>query len=177
MQAEFFHIGGEDTASLDALLEECGERVADGLELVLQGGEARSGIKTVVRFVDVENKLTALALQAEALKKRDREIMEAFPNTTGLRRWWLDRQSRTLAGKSLALKDKVRTLAAQQLRKAVKASQDVAVERSDHSFRPMRREEAHELVVAAEKAKAAWLFVFKSNDLLADKNTMVACAM
>lgn len=71
----------------------------------------------------------------------------------------------------------MRILAAQQLREAVRASQDVAVERSDHSFRPMRREEAYELVVAAEKATGTWLFVYKSNDLLADKNEMVACAM
>lgn len=78
VQAEFFHVGGENAGSLDALFEECGERVADGLELVLQGREARSGIKTVVRFFDVGSALTALALQAEALKKRDREVKERY---------------------------------------------------------------------------------------------------
>ncbi len=140
VQAEFFHVGGEDTHSLDALFEECGERVADGLELVLQGGEARFGIKTVVRFFDVEGALSALALQAEALKKRDRKVMESFSRATGLRRWWLDKRGRRLARRSLALKDRVRILAAQRLREAVEASQGVAVERSDYSFRPMRRE-------------------------------------
>lgn len=176
-QVEFFHVGGKDTRSLDALLEELEERVADAFELVLRGGEARSGIKTVVRFFDIGGTLTALALQAEALRRRNREVMGAFLGATGFRRWWFDKRGRRLARKSLALKDKVKTLAAEQLREAIKASRDVAVERLDHSFRPLRKEEAHELVVAAEKARGAWLFVFKPNDLFAYKNAAVAYAM
>ncbi len=103
--------------------------------------------------------------------------MEPLQNSTGVRRWLLDKQSRRLARESLALKDKARALAAQQLRKAVKTSKDVAVELPDYSFRRMRPEEAHELVVAAERAKGVWLVVFKPNNLLAERNVMVACMM
>ena len=176
-QVEFFHVGGKDTPSLDVLFDECGERIADGLELVLQGCEAKSGIKTVVRFFDESGSLTKIALKAARLSRQDRALMNNFANAGGLRRWWLDIQSRRLAGQSIALKEKLRMLAAEQLREAISASRDVAVECFDHSFRPMRREEAHELIVATEKAKSAWLFVFKPNDLLANKNTAVAHAM
>jgi hypothetical protein len=176
VQAEFFHVGGGHS-SLKDVIDDCKERIADGLDLVMQGGEARSDIKTVVRFYDVGGVLTRLAQQAEVLKKRNRICMDSFVNATGLRRWWLDRQSRRFAGKILRLKDDVRTHTAVQLREVVQASLDVAVERGDHSFRLMRREESHEITIAAERAKSVWLFVFQPNDLLSDKNVMIANAM
>lgn len=176
-QVEFFHVGGRHTTSLDALFDESGERIADGLEFVLQEGEAKSGIKTVVRFYDESGALTRIARKAAELSSKNRALLNDFVKAGSLRRWWLDLQSCRLAGQSIALKEQVKLLAAEQLRKAVIASRDVAVERSDHAFRPMRREEAHELIVAAEKAKGVWLFVFKPNDLLADKNTAVAHVM
>lgn len=177
VQAEFFHVGGKDTPSLDALLEDCGRRAADGFELALHRGEARSGIKTVVRFIDSDDTLTNIALRAEALERRDREIMKSFQSTSGLRRWWLNTQSRRLARKIILLKDRARAQSVKLLRKAIRLSYHVALERPDRSFRLIRKDEAHELLEAATKARSVWIFVFRPNDLLADKNRMIACAM
>jgi hypothetical protein len=177
VQAEFFHVGGGDTPSLEALFDECRERVKEGLELVLQGVESRPRIKTVVRFFDESGKLTRHALKAERLHKKDRQTLQAFIHAKGLRRWWLNRQSRRLAGQSLALKKEARLLAAEQLRFAIRKSREVAIERSDHSFRHARKDEVHELAESAQNSTGVWLFVFRPNHLLSDTNTSVACAM
>ncbi|HUO56461.1 MAG TPA: hypothetical protein VMU27_03445 [Candidatus Paceibacterota bacterium] len=177
VQAEFFHVGGGDTPSLEALFDQCRERVKEGLELELRGVESRSRIKTVVRFFDESGKLTKLAFKAERLHKKDNQVLQAFLKAKGLRRWWLNHQSRRLAGQTLALKEEARLLAAEHLRLAIRKSRDVAVEHSDHSFRLARKDETHELVESAYRSTGVWLFVFRPNHLLSDTNASVACAM
>ncbi|MGH2506305.1 MAG: hypothetical protein ACREGH_01530 [Minisyncoccia bacterium] len=177
VQAEFFHVGRGSTPSLEALLDECRERVKENLELVLQGVESRSGIKTVVRFFDESGKLTKLALKSEQLNKKDRQVLHDFINAKGLWRWWLNRQNRRLAGQSLVLKEKARLLGVEELRLAIRKSREVAVERPDHSFRLARKDESHELIESAQNSKGVWLFVFRPNNLLSDTNVSVVCAM
>lgn len=177
VQAEFFHVGGDQTPSLEALFAECGERLSDGLELVLQGHEPYSRIKTVVRFFDESGVLTNLALKAERLKKQDKELLDNFVRASGLRRWFLDRRSRRLAAQTLTLREDARVLAADQLCKTLQARREIAVERSDHSFRIAKKDETHELAESAHRSKGVWLFVFQPNNLLADTNTSVASLM
>lgn len=177
VQAEFFHVGGTETPTFEALLEECRERVKEGLELVLRGHEGRPHIKTVVRFFDETGELTRLALKADQLKRRDKKILDGLVSSTGLRRWFLNLKSRRLAGQTLALQETARLLAAHRLRDAIKASRTVAVEKFDHSFRLVRKDELHELAESATNSRNVWLFVFRPNNLLSDTNTPVASVM
>lgn len=177
VQAEFFHVGGKDTPSLKALFAECGERVADSLELTLQGYEAHSCIKTVVRFFDETGNLTKIAIKAERIKKRNKKLLDDFTGATGLQRWLLDIKSRWLAGKIIALSEEARMLASGYLCEAIRTSHEVAVECDDHSFRSIKGNEAHEIVESASNSRRVWLFVFRPNNLLADTNTLVACLM
>ncbi len=172
VQAEFFHVGGKNT-SLGGLFKECGERVAEDLPLILQGVEPRSQIKTVVRFFDRDGSITAFARRFEQTEQR----FDALLSASGWRRRWLNFRSRRWAGNILALKEQAANLAAQELEASIQASDQVAVECLDNSFRPARKDELHELCEAARRATGVWLFVFEPNDLLADKNESVARVM
>lgn len=177
VQVEFFHVGGDTAPSIEALLEECYERTSEGLELILSGHEERSQIKTVVRFFDDTGEFTTIALRAKTLMKRDGELFDEIINSNGLRYWWLSIQFRRLARQQNELRERVKALAVIRLRKAIKNSRDVAVQRFDHRFRLIRGNEKHELIESAAKSKSVWLFVFQPNDLLADTNVSVAYAM
>ena len=177
VQAEFSHVGGGEVRTLAGLLAQCQERAKDGLELALQGNNRRSGIKTVVRFHDQRGRLTSITRRYEKTERRDREIFSKFLTATELRRRLLDLWGRGLAGKSQRLRTAACILAAEELRNAIQTSAQVTVEQADNRFRPMRRDEAHELLESAAQAKYVWLFIFKPNDLLADSNVPVAALM
>ena len=176
VQAEFFHVGGRD-ATPESFLYELSERVADGLELAMQGLEPSFGIKTVLRFEDITGELTALVLRAKILTKVHAKIWKEFETAGRLRRWYLGRRNRRLTAKIDILKEGCKLRALLHLYKARESGHAIAVERYDHTFRFARKEELHELLDAAASSSSVWLFVFEPNDLLADKNKIVASAM
>lgn len=178
IQAEFFHVGGEGIFSLEALLAECCERSVDDLELALRGMKDRSSIKTVVRFSDVDGSVTAFAREFERISQLHEEAFSSFVEEDGfLRRAWLGFRSRRLVGKIIRLRKRGVRLAAQRLDAVARASGEIAVELLDHSFRPARDDEIHELCEAAHKAIHVWLFIFEPNNLFADENEQVAHAV
>ena len=174
VQAEFFHVGGENINSLEELRDEVFGRVADNLPLAMEGIEVSSGVKIVVRFYDDDGTITALVQEAACMRKSHDLLFEAFPSAGWFRRRWIDRRTSQLAAKILEAKDEALALATHQLTFAVQASRPIGVERADYSFRPMKAEEARELCEKAVVAKGVWLFIFEPNDLLADSNKMVA---
>ena len=177
VQAEFFHVGGDDTGSLDELFKQMGERVADTLPLALSGIPTTSGIKTVVRYYDDSGAVTAYTSRMLRLTKRKEELRQAVWHAKGLRKVWYSFLLRHVRGSYLLNCTSAQQLAAEWLQKTIEHGGRVAVEVLDHCFRDAKKNELHELLEAARRSKGAWLFVFEPNDLLADSNKSVAHVM
>lgn len=179
VQAEFFHVGGEDVRSFNKLFNQMRERILDGLELTLAAGkEASSGIKTCVRFYDLDGTVTPRVQNTQRLEEAYTETLEILGESKpgSFHRWWFGGRLRRLHTKKELAKAQATTCVVRAFFYALKMKGPVAVERNDHSFRPMHGNEAHELAEAAANSKGVWLFVFRPNDLLSDTNTSVAHA-
>ncbi|TSC69557.1 MAG: hypothetical protein G01um101456_116 [Parcubacteria group bacterium Gr01-1014_56] len=165
VQTEFFHVGG-GRVTLDEVFEEIGTRLID-----------QSPIKTTVRFYDPDGSLTNLVSKLEQAEKHRRALEKAFFEAKS---WWrrklLDYRARRLVGKVMAMKRKVIRLAIKKLHTVVGHADQVALELHDHRFRHMQPNEAHELLESISNVSNMWIFVFKPNDLLADKHSAVAHA-
>lgn len=160
VQAELFNMGMD--VSMKEFEAELIERMDSG-----------SPLKTVFRIFDESGKITSQIRCLQRLQNEDREIHRAFGSAGRFGRWWLQKRSRwnfriTRAAEAKALKEIV-----DELCRAVKESREIGVERNDHSFRHAHKDELHELVESARRAKNFWAFVFTPNDLLSDKNEFV----
>lgn len=91
VQAEFFNVGNTHPPTLEALLQECDARIAEGLPLALVGSENRSSIKTVVRFFDSSGEITELALRARRLENKYEKTLDLLfsGGASRLYRWWI----------------------------------------------------------------------------------------
>jgi hypothetical protein len=180
VQAEFFHVGGKGVTSLDQLLKQIRERVNENFEFVLATGKEMSpGIKTGVRFYDVDGAVTRYAQYAQKFNDAYYDTMGIL-GTTKLNSWrqrWHGRRLSRLYRKKECTKNSAIHFTTRAFCSALKAKRPVAVERNDHSFRLIRADEVHELAEAVEIAPHAWIFIFRPNDLLADTNTVVARVM
>jgi hypothetical protein len=165
VQAEFFLVNVR-ADSLDDMLADCAERKADDVP-----------IKCVVRFYDNGTVTRFAKLLAWMKKKKDEHVKLG---------WCYSKPPRTLfdyliwAWVDIAgdwLNERKVSVVARQLKRATRARQTIAVESEGHRFREAHRDELHELTEAARAASDVWLFVFKPNHLLADKNEFVVHAM
>lgn len=174
IQAEFFHVGGPNTKSLEELLEECRKRTAD--VLLPQDDIGHSRIKTVIRFFDESEELTKLVLRAAELQKRRIDLI----GTTGtnlLRCWLLSKEYRRLLAQWSSMVEQIQKRAVQCADNALTSSRAVAIERLNHSFRLIRPDEAHEVSEKIRNSKDVWLFVFEPNELLSEANTPIGSYM
>lgn len=162
VQVEFFHVG-KKCKSLEELAADCQERVDIG-----------SPIKTVVRFNDECGNFTAMALKGKKLESRTRQLLKDFNLARRMRRWFLASQMQRLMRKQIALHEEAQVLVQKELRRIVRSSRSLAIERSNRSFRPLHSGEAHELMESIVAATGMWLFVFEPNSLLSDENRLIA---
>jgi hypothetical protein len=173
VQVEFFHVQGE---TLEDVFSQCAEKVADGLELVLQGLSASNGIKTVVRFFD-DGPMTEFVQLSSTTEKRKEELIALYQQTRGLRRVLTRIQLRTvILSRNMQTKRRV-GIAAYWLQQAIEKRSPIAIEIEEHRFREARPDELHELYESAKAAKNAWIFVFEPNQLLSDKNKYITYIM
>ena len=163
IQAEFFHVGGPKIEGFGDLFEEINGRMLYG-----------APIKTCVRFFDDTGFVTCVVTELAQLEKQNEELVTAFFEATGWRRKILSFRSGMLLRKVMAMEAQRKEIASKYLAVAAKASRPIAVEIHDHSYRPARRDEIVDLCQATLMTKNAWLFVYEPNDLLADKNKIVA---
>ncbi len=174
VQAEFFLVGGKDVETIEALIEQCSERVVDGLVLIHKGEALDANIKKVVRFFDEDGSITAFVKAHKVTKEGLNATLEATANAKGLYRvwqwFWADRWSE----KNYSQRLKMLPFVTQKCRDVVVTRGSIAVQRADRSFRFIRGDEVRELFETIGKATGVWLFIFEPNDLLAEKNTGVA---
>lgn len=176
VQAEFFHVGGKNTESLEDLFEEIGERVKENFPLARAGIETGTGIKIAVRFFDQDNQLTDLTKKLQSLEDHYTATLDVLgtsaPNTW--RRWYLGWCLRRIGKQKSALSEKVEREAVAACVASLQLRELFAVEQMDRSYRAIKPEERHDFQEKAQGAKRVWLFIFEPNDLYADKNKLVA---
>lgn len=138
-------------------------------------------IKLVVRIFDIGNMLTRhvrmmqrLEMSSEAFYRR---LPADFLQRPFWERWPADWRRRWGAAKSLDAKRKLTELGVEALRETIKREGPIGIESYPGApFRLARHNELHELLESASHAKNVWAFIFKPNELLADRNTVVARA-
>ncbi len=133
----------------------------------------------VVRIYDSRGVLTKHVRMMQVLHVRSeaffRWMPARYPEMPFWRRWWIDRRRSRLAARSLDARSKLIELALSELKATIKAGRPVGVE--DYPGAPLRlagHNELHELLETAGRAKSVRAFIFKPNELLADRNTPVA---
>lgn len=166
-QLEFF------LCEFDSLEDIVGETVS----------RARDGkrVKLVVRILDMHGTLTEHVRMMQALEMRSEAFYRCLPADFLQRpfweRWFIERRRRRVAAKSLDAKRKLVELGVGALRETIKREGPIGIEAYPEApFRLARHNELHELLETAGHAKSAWAFIFKPNELLADRNTIVARA-
>lgn len=139
-------------------------------------------IKLVLRLFDTGNRLTEFTRKMDVLRGQSQAFHDHLPsNIISLpwwRRWWIDRQSKRLARKSLDYAKHMLELAIEELKDTVRNEKVIALESYPGApFRLVRHNELLELVEAANRAHGVWVFIFAPNELLADRVTLVTRAM
>lgn len=174
IQAEFFHVGGKGL-SLEEVFAECRERTADSRELSQAGIENDPHIKTVIRFFDKEGILTQAVIEAEEMRKHDEELSNHVSRSWGPVRWLLGMWLHLIERKIAVIDNDLRVATTLGCATIILSKETVAVEKFDHSFRVVRPEERYDLLQSVCASTSVWVFVFEPNDMLADKNEMIAC--
>lgn len=178
VQAEFFNVGNTNSPTLERLLQECDERIAEGLPLALLS-KNRTSIKTVVRFFDNSGEITELALRARGLENKYERILDLLfiGGTSRLYAWWTHLRLDLLQRQKTAAERALHTRTRELLHAAIRQSRGIAVEKSDHHFRMLRDDERHELLESTTQEKPTWVFVFHPNHLLSDQNKLIVSVM
>ena len=159
VQAEFF-LANMNVGSIEDFMSELKERVED-----------LSPIKVCFRFHDEDGSMLALAEESKRLETRSRWILKKILVSKGVWRWWLDRQSRKVAGQSIHLRERALSAAIRHVERVVRLGGSLAVEGRGHLYRWPRPDEVHELLEAARRATGVWLFITPDEHLLSNKNT------
>lgn len=165
VQIEFFQANVRAN-SLESLMADAFSRNADG-----------AALKLTLRFFDSLGEVTALAAKIQSMEKWTRRLEICIAAKTGWRQAFANSLHQTNARFTSELKRRCVACAADQLRFAIDSSAEVAIEEADHSFRLLSGNEVYETLTRAGKARGAWIFIFKPNDLMAKRNESVAYVM
>lgn len=177
LQYEFFHVGGDNVTDLAELMRECAKRAAENLPLAMAGEDIGSGIKTAIRVYDFDD--GRMVRLVHAYEKADeawwKGIGELRPGI------WSDLVDRWRVRWFAYWKKRYRTklcdYAIWYLKYSKQKNFPVAVEKADRSFRPVKDSELHELFESIKSRERFWLFAFKPNEILADRNESAGAVM
>ncbi|MBI3571918.1 hypothetical protein HY091_00065 [Candidatus Kaiserbacteria bacterium] len=131
--------------------------------------------KTSIRFFDEHGLITKLVLDfSHAENIYEQACAELKACLAGHAAESAGVDAANSSRKMSALREQAKSLVVGQLGAIVKGSKQVAVEESYSApLRMAKPEELPDLLQTAKNARAVWLFVFKPNDLLADKNESI----
>jgi len=180
VQAEFFRAMfiGFGTPSLEDFMSECQERIAEDGEFLSRGPtRASRPLKTVVRFYDSTGTLLKLIQRTTKTEYWYQSLWFRCFSGTGFSARLLFLLVRLLGMQKERLRRRVRSLAVERVRMLVSNRNDlsgVVVEDSHHQLRPLRPDEAVELLETIEGSLGGMrIFVFKPNNLLSDENEIL----
>lgn len=163
IQLEVFHINFHNN-TLEGVMREALDRASDNFRLAAQAGDVGTGIKTVIRFYDSEDKVvTCLRKIAKFEKRREVWVNTRRSNwlTNNWARWRIQ-QNKEKINHEL---EQIRLLAQAQLKRAQSDQTVVALEKCDYTFRPVRNNEFYDLIRQIQFGRL-WVFAFEPNDLL-----------
>lgn len=140
--------------------------------------------KQAFRFFDTDEALTLLSLRIEmreALRHYYLYLFEmAIQKKSWLRNWFQKRYLRALLKNSsnglLQLHEKKIELSLARTIKAIQSGSAV-IEQRNGTFRPIHKGEIPRWIKLLKETQGVWVFVFRHNDLRAQKNVAVASAM
>lgn len=137
--------------------------------------------KLVIRIFDTNNVLTKHVRLMQALEIRSEAFYQWLPadflQRPFLERLLIDWRRRRVATKNLDARKKLTHLALTELRATIKYEGPIGIEDyPGEPFRLARHNELNELLEAAGRAQGTWAFIFKPNELLADRNTLIVSA-
>lgn len=164
VQAEFYHT--DSRLPLKAQLQDCIERAIDG-----------SNVKTVMRFYDFGAVVTKIIANLCEAERKKAALQAAFLRAGCVRQYVLDWQIWYQSVKIQTLQEMGKEYAIRLIRDAFDAGEQVVIERSDSSFRPVHRNEQHELLEAAAASYDAVLSVYEPVDMPASADVALFRAM
>ncbi len=165
-QIEFFLVGSSGIKTLESVLEECKERAQD-----------RMPIKVCFRIYDENQEITFLAKKIKAWNEKYGDFGELIktykflPKSLNSLIFWL------IGRKKIIWKADLDKIVCLSVCNHLRLRKNIAIERSDHSYRYVKNYERYELEGSVKKAANRWIFVFEPNELLADKNKLLAAIM
>lgn len=181
VQAEFFHIGGREDQSLEDMMREARERIHVAVSEILDGvppSISGSRIKTAVRFFDGDGSITRYIAASEKLESRYDKLLVGFPeDTSNWQGMWYRLRFIRLAGRKMRHEKMRHEVVLRALEVAVRGQQLVALEDWERNFRPLERNEEHELLEAVRSSHNLILFLFRPNDLLSDTQVGMGSAL
>ena len=177
VQAEYFLVNMGDSVSFDALMRDCAARAFDNLGPAMKGARVGTGIKICVRFYDQAGSLTERVSKLESLDDRIEQTFTRFLESGGPRSLWSQFRCWQLTRRKCAALVALKDALLEHLKDAVRTGLPVAIEATGHAFRPLERDESHETIEAVRKSHGLWVFVFKPNDLCADKNEIITSVL
>jgi len=173
LQYEFFLVNGP----LTDIAVESQNRLDDNLLLILSGEKPGFGIKCTIRAYDHDHMVTQWAQELSELKKERDDLLNSFNKKNLIQKWLLHKRLDQIKVKSHDLEEFIRLYALDYIDRAFNRSVNIALENLDRSFSTIPRDDLHELKEAVSSARMYWLFVFKPNKLLADKNEIMVSLM
>lgn len=156
------------TQSFSQIANEVYSRALDGKRIVL-----------VVRIYDIRAALTSHVRYMQVLRVRReayyRWVAQGYEQKPFWRRWLIERRRKRLAAQTLDARKKLVELALSALEVTIQRGAPVAIENDTMGpLRLVQQDELHELLETARRARSVRVFIFRHNDLLADRNKPVA---
>lgn len=138
-------------------------------------------IKRVVRIIDIDDEITAQAMEAVAQKGAFEAYLLYECRESRVAWFWhrlrMSRRRRKLGQKCAQARARLIETSLDRLENAANNGEGVAVEEDTCApLRFARDNELYGLLEAARRARGVWVFVFEPNDILADSNKLICWA-
>ena len=165
VQTEFFL--GRPPGSLEELESSIKERAESG-----------ASIKSTFRFYDETGDITEFAEKYGALCSRRKILLERFEQSKG---WFYKKILSACIGwdlnRQIVLEAQAVHVARQSILDILEMKGELAIERTDRSFRLLRPDEYYDTKQVIKGSYSAWIFVARPNDFLTDKIDIFAKVM
>lgn len=163
IQLEVFHVNFHNN-TLEGVLQEAFDRANDNFRLATQAEDVGTGIKTVIRFYDDEDKVMKY-LEKIARYRKQREVWVNAPRNNWLTNNWARWRMGKIQDKIDLKLEQIRLFAQAQLKRSQSDQTVVALEKRDYTFRPIKNNEWHDLMRSIQFGQM-WIFAFEPCDLL-----------
>lgn len=135
--------------------------------------------KITVRVSDVGGRLFQLTGQLSALKRRQEQCFKSVEKRelSYVRRLLVNCRSKRIARQILHTEDLLHAQTKKIMRLVLQEWEPLALEKRDRTFRYAEWHDVQSFTAVAQKSTGVWVFLFAGNDLLAEKNRLIASSL